>query len=372
MAGGSRAAIGDELGLVIETGEVRASSTGDGTITLPGGAIALRGKPDTAAEAKLTTGGRDTRVTMTRGGGKLTGGPGSELDLSRGETATLANNGTIRVVEAIPSYYDFRVEAGGTITIHDPRPPTAVQFTFGGQCAGGGIIELDKDTRFKTAKVSGGKEGANVSIAAGGWAYRLRCTVGGGEGTAVASGRIVVKRDDGRRALPRIGASNTIDADGRNWRISYQSQIPNLVVNSRATGSTFKLHLATEGEEQTFDAKKPSVTVPGASLKEGTYAYWFDIDGVKQPKTSTLIFDFDQTAPQVYIELPVNGKAWSGDIDVKGAVLQGWTASVDGNTIPLDGARRFIARAQAPSGNALAIKLSHPQFGTHYYLRRAK
>jgi hypothetical protein len=68
----------------------------------------------------------------------------------------------------------------------------------------------------------------------------------------------------------------------------------------------------------------------------------------------------------------VNGKAWGADIDVKGAVLPGWTASVDGNTIPLDGARRFIAKAQAPSGNALAIKLSHPQFGTHYYLRRAK
>lgn len=371
LAGGARVTIGEDLGLAVETGEVRASSLGDGTVTLPGGALALRGKPDGAAEAKLVA-ARDTRVTMTRGGGKLTGGPGSELDMSRGETATLAKSGTIRVVEAIPSYHDFRIEAGGNITIHDPRPPTAVQFMFGGHCAGGGIIELDSDTRFKTAKISGGKETANVSIPAGGWAYRLRCTVGSSEGNAVASGRIVVRKDDGRRALPRIAASNTIDADGRTWRISYQSQIPNLVVNSRATGSTFKLHLATEGKEQTFDARKPSVTVPGSQLKEGTYAYWFDIDGVKQPKTSTLIFDFDQTAPQVYIELPVNGKAWSGDIDVKGAVLQGWTASVDGNTIPLDSSRRFIAKAQAPSGNALAIKLSHPQFGTHYYLRRAK
>jgi hypothetical protein len=372
MAGGSRVAVGEGLELAIEAGDIRASAARDGKIALPGGAIALNGNPNAAAEAKLAVGTRDSKVTMARGNGRLTGAPGSELDMNRGETATLAKAGTIRVVEAIPNYFDFRVEAGDTLTIHDPRPPTAVQFTFGGKCPDGGIIEMDKDTRFKTAKISGGREAANVSVASGGWAYRLRCTAGGAEGNAVASGRVVVKRDDGRRALPKIAGVNSIDADGRTWRLSYQSQIPSLQVNSKATGSAFKLHLATEGKEQTFDSKKPVVTVPGSQLKEGTYAYWFDVDGVKQPKTSTLILGFDQTAPQVYIELPVNGKPWSGDIDVKGAVLQGWTASVDGNTIPLDGARRFIAKAQAPSGNALAIKLSHPNFGTHYYLRRAK
>lgn len=372
MGGGSRIAVADTLDLVIEAGELRASAPGDGKVTLPGGTIALRGTPNATAEAKLVTGNRDTKVTVTRGSGKLSGAPGSELEMNRGETATLAKAGTIRVIEAIPSYFDFRVEAGDTLTIHDPRPPTAVQFSFGGKCPNGGIIEMDKDTRYKTAKISGGKESANLSVAGGGWAYRLRCTSGGAEGNAVASGRIVVKRDDGRRALPKIPPLNSIDADGRTWRISYQSQIPNLQVHAKTTGSSFKLHLATEGKEQTFDAKKATVTIPGSQLKEGTYAYWFEVDGVKQPKPSTLIFNFDQTAPQVYIELPINGRAWNGDIDVKGAVLPGWTASVDGITIPIDGARRFNAKAQTPAGNALAIKLSHPQFGTHYYLRRAK
>ncbi|MDQ3333793.1 MAG: hypothetical protein M4D80_01305 [Myxococcota bacterium] len=372
MAGGSRVTVGENQELVIETGDIRAFSTGDGKVALPGGELALKGTPNAAAEANLAVGSRDSRVTMARGNGKLAGAPGSELEMNRGETATLAKAGTIRVIEAIPNYFDFRVDAGDTLTIHDPRPPTAVQFAFAGKCPDGGIIEMDKDTRYKTAKISGGKEAANLSVGSGSWAYRLRCTSGGSEGNAVASGRIVVKRDDGRRALPKVPPLNSIDADGRTWRLSYQSQIPNLQVNTKATGSSFKLHLATEGKEQTFDSKKPAVTVPGSQLKEGTYAYWFDIDGVKQPKTSTLIFNFDQTAPQVYVELPVNGKPWGEDIDVKGAVMQGWTASVDGNTIPLDGGRRFIAKAQKPSGNALAIKLSHPSFGTHYYLRRAK
>lgn len=372
LGGGARIAIGEDFELIVESGELRASAPGGGKISLPGGALALEGTPNASAEAKLTVGTRDSKVTMARGAARLTGAPGSELEMNRGETATLAKAGTIRIVEAIPNYFDFRVDAGDSLTIHDPRPPTAVQFNFGGKCPNGGIIEMDKDNRYKTAKISAGKEGANHSLAAGGWAYRLRCTSGGGEGNAVASGRIVVKRDDGRRALPKIPPLNSIDADGRTWRLSYQSQIPNLMVNSKATGSAFTLHLAIEGKEQRFDSKKPSITVPGAQLKEGTYAYWFEIDGVKQPKTSTLIFNFDQTTPQVYIELPVNGKPWGTDVDVKGAVLQGWTASVDGNTIPLDGARRFNAKAPPPSGNALAIKLFHPSFGTHYYLRRAK
>ncbi len=373
LAGGSRVAIGDNEELVIELGDIRATSATDSSVKLPGGALALRGTPQATADAKLGVGTRgDAKVTMNRGGAKLTGAPGSELEMNRGESATLAKAGTIRVLEAIPSYFDFRVTAGETLTIHDPRPPTAVQFSFGGKCESGGIIEMDKDTRYKTSKISGGKENANLSVANGAWAYRLRCTSGGGEGAAVASGRIVVMRDDGHRPLPKIPPLNSIDADGRTWRISYQSQIPNLQVHSKATGGTFKLHLATEGKEQAFDASKPSIMVPGSQLKEGQYTYWFDIDGVKQAKTSTLKIDFDQTAAQVYIELPANGKPWAGDIDVKGAVLPGWAAAVEGVTIPMDSQRRFIAKVQPPPGNALAIKLSHPQRGTHYYLRRAK
>jgi hypothetical protein len=373
LAGGSRASINDDLSLALEAGDIRASAKTDAKLTLPGGALLLQGTPNATSEAKLGIGSRDTRVSMARGAAKLTGAPGSELAMNRGETATLAKSGTIRVIEAIPNYFDFRITAGESVTIHDPHPPTALKFVFADKCPNGGIVEMDKDNRYRTAKVSAGNEAANHSISAGSWAYRLRCTSGGSEGNAVASGRIVVRKDAGNRTLPKIPPLNSIDADGRTWRLGYQSQIPNLQVNAKAGGSTFRLHLATEGKDQTFDAKKASITIPGSQLKEGTYAYWFDIDGVAQPKKSTLIFNFDNTAAQVYIELPINGKPWpSGDIPVKGAVLQGWTAAIDGITIPLDGARRFNASTQPPSGNALAIKVSHPQFGTHYYLRRAK
>jgi hypothetical protein len=370
---------GDALAFALEAGGAQAVATGPATLGLPGGAVALGGPgttPSAAAESRLDAGPRDTRVAMLRGGAVLTGEAGTELAMARGETALLTRAGAIRVVEAIPSYFDLRARAGESFTIHDPRPPSAVQFQFDDRCPEGGIIELDRDARFRTAKVSAGRDFANILLPAGAWAYRLRCTSNGGEGAAVASGRISVVRDDGRRPLPTLQSVNDIDADGRNYRISYQSEIPTLVVHLRNPGAVHKLHLASAGKEQTFDSGSgsgsSSITVPGARLREGTYSYWVDRDGVRGDRVSTLTIDFDQTAPQVYIESPNDGQPWNGDIDVRGAVLPDWTAAVDDIAIPIDRQRRFSAKVGAPGGKALAIRLSHPQRGVHYYLRRGK
>ena len=372
LAGGARASLGEDLALTVEQGSARATAAEAATVALPGGAAALGGSPVTPAEARLDATGRETKITMLRGTATLTGTGGASLVMNRGETASLGRAGAIRVIEAIPSYFDFRAVAGESLTIHDPRPPTAVQLSFDGKCPDGGIIEVDRDARFRTAKISSGRHFANILIGGGTWAYRLRCTTNGVDGSAVASGRITALRDDGRRPLPRNQGVNDIDADGRNYRISYQSAIPNLVVHVPNPGARHQLHLAAGGKEQTFDSSTPSITVPGAKLHEGTYTYWVDRDGVKQDKVSTLTIDFDQTAPQVYIESPINGSAWHGDLDVRGAVLPGWSAAVEAIAIPIDPQRRFAAKVGIPGGAALAIRLSHPQRGVHYYLRRPK
>jgi hypothetical protein len=373
LAGGTRAAIDENLIFAIEVGSARASVpiNTEGKISVPGGAVAVKGTAQAPAEAKLDVNGRETKVTMLRGGAKLTGANGGELDMNRGESATLAKAGTIRVIEAIPTFYDFKVAVGETLTIHDPKGVTAVQFSFGGKCPDGGIIEMDRDARFRTAKVSAGKDAANMSVAGGGWAYRLRCSSGSGDSAAVASGRIAVTRDAGSRALPKLHAVNEIDADGRNYRISYQSVIPTIAVRTK-NGIGFKLHFASGGKEETFDGAAGKILVQGTKLHEGTYTYWLDRDGVKDPKVTTLTIDFDNTAPQVYIESPQNGKPWEGDLDVRGAVLPGWTAAVDAISIPIDKQRRFAAKVGKPTAGALAIRLSHPQRGVHYYLRRPK
>jgi hypothetical protein len=377
LASGARVQLGDgpgnELGVRLDAGGARVVATAPASLALPGGAVALAAD-SAAAETRLEAGPRDTRVTMLRGGSRLTGGPGAELAMNRGETALLTRAGAIRVVEAIPGFFDFRVKAGEAFTIHDPKPPTAVQFQFEGKCPDGGVIELDRDNRFRTAKVSGGREFAHMMLAGGAWAYRLRCTRNGVDGPPVASGRVTVVRDDGRRPLPKVQGVNDIDADGRNYRISYQSAIPNVVVHVRNPGAVHRLHLAVAGKEQTFDSATPAITVPGNQLHEGSYTLWIDRDGVKQDKVSTLIIDFDQTAPQVYIEAPINAQPWpaDGDIGVRGAVLPGWSAAVEDVPIPIDKQRRFSVTAGTPAGKALAIRLSHPQRGVHYYLRRPK
>ncbi|HWO18376.1 MAG TPA: hypothetical protein VNO30_06355 [Kofleriaceae bacterium] len=401
LGGGARASVGDDLTLAIEAGAGRASATG-GVVRLPGGALALGASaaapatsaapmtapatsaapptapatsaaPPTASEARFDVGAREAAVAIARGAGKLSGAPGTDLAMARGESAVLGRAGTIRVVDAIPTRFDLRVPAGETLTVHDPRPPSAVQLQFGDRCPEGGIIELDRDGRFRTPRVSAGKDAANLRVDPGAWTYRLRCTTGGGEGAAVATGRIAVLHDAGTRALPKARPPNDIDADGRTWRISYQSVIPDLRVHARGVLPPFRLILSRGGgKNEAIEATAPVVTVPGASLREGTFTYWIEASGALKGKISTLVINFDQTAAQVYIESPEDGAAWTGDLDVRGAVLPGWTASVDTVAIPLDRQRRFAARVGAPAGGTLVIKLAHPERGIHYYLRRSK
>jgi hypothetical protein len=342
---------------------------------VPGGAVTLAGTPTSPAEAKIDVNARgEAKVTIVRGDGKLDGAGGAALEMKRGETASLAKAGEIHPLEAIPSYYDMKITVGepSFFTIHDPKGATAVRFDFGGKCGGGGVVEMDHDAHFRTAKVSGGKDAANVLATSGGiWFYRLRCSVGGSEGGAVASGRLIVVRDDGRRPLPKEPPRFPIDTDGRSYRMDYQSLIPNIKINTPAEGAgTYTLHLATGGTEQTFESAKPSFDVQGTKLKEGTFTYWVEHGGQKS-KISNLIIGFDQKAAQVYIEAPANGAVWNGDVEVRGATLPNWTAKIDVLELPVDSKNRFKATVPAPSeAKALAIRLSHPKLGTHFYLRR--
>ncbi len=377
MAGGSSMTLGEGLALIMDSGSGHGlvDAGGAGSVKLPGGAIAIRGGQQSGADARFDVSARDTKVAIARGNAELSGSTGGKLEMNRGESATLAKNGTIRVIEAIPQYYDFQVAAGESATIHDPRGNTAVQFQFGGKCKDGGFIEMDQNARFQTAKVSGGKDSANLMAGAGQWAYRLRCSSGGGDSAPVASGRVRIMRDDGGRPLPKQAATVPIDADGRTWRISYQSVIPLVQVSTKGTGTSFKLHIATGGKEQIFEGKGPKINVPGTKLDEGTYTYYLERDGEKDPKVSTLIIDFDNTAPQVYIQSPpaVSSKPWEPQIQVRGALMPGWTAAASGVEIPVDKQRRFVGKVDKPTGTTtLAIRLSHPQRGVHYYLRRGK
>jgi hypothetical protein len=372
LAGGSRMTIGDNLlfGLELGVGTASVPAATSGKVDVPGGTVQLDGTPTLGAKARLDVNAKgEAKVAVLEGSAKLVGkGTGAELALRTGETANVAKAGNIQQKAKIPDYYDIKVTVGEPFfVIHDPRGSTAIQFDFGGKCGGGGTIEMDTDARFRTARVTGGKDSANILAEANYYYYRLLCG-----GSTAASGKVQIRRDSGTRPLPKDPPSNPIDPDGRTWRISYQSVVPNVKVKVPGTAKKYTVHLATGGVDEVYESTKSLVTIEGKKLKEATYTYWVERDGVKLDKVSTLIIDFDQTAPQVYIESPANGKPFPADVDVRGAVLPGWTAQVAGVEIPIDkSTRRFKAKVPPPTGaQALAIRLSHPQRGVHFYLRR--
>ncbi|HEY3807648.1 MAG TPA: hypothetical protein VGL61_33835 [Kofleriaceae bacterium] len=364
------------MGIDLGNGVATVPAATTGAVGVPGGEIAITSPQGQAGEAHIEVDARgEAKVAMAHGTAKLVGrADGATLELAGGESATMLKAGEINPGVVIPRYFDLRLDvetAPRSFSIHDPKGATAVQFGFGSKCPTGGTIEMDRDGRFRTPRVSEGKEAANMLVPYGSWAYRLKCA----NGSIGGSGQVLVIRDSGRRPLPPKPGKNKVDADGRVWAISYQSLIPNLEISFPGGGAgAYKLHVATGGAEQVFDGTTNVVEVPGSKLKEATYTFWFDKDGVKQDNVSTLKINFDQTAAQVYIESPIDGQPFGTDVDVRGAALPGWTASIDGADLPIvdPATRRFHAKVGAPTGgaHALAIKLSHPQRGVHYYLRR--
>jgi hypothetical protein len=373
----SQVLIREELLLGMELGTATASvpAQQQGKVGVPGGEVDLAGSKDAAAEARIEVNGRgEAKVAMVHGGAKLVGTNGSSsLEMAGGESATLFKAGTINPGVVIPRYFDFKIVVGDaprSFVVHDPKGSTALQFAFNSKCPSGGTVEMDHDARFRTPRVSEGKETANMLMPSGSWAWRLRCAGGG----VAASGQIAVVTDAGRRPLPPKPSKNSIDADGRVYDISYQSLIPNVDVHYKGTATTYKLHLASGGSDEVFESSKPVVEIPGKKLKEASYTFWFEKPDGKQDKVTTLKISFDQTAAQVYIESPIEGAPFGTDIEIGGAALPGWTAKVDAVEIPITdpNTRRFHAKVQPPSGGAqaIAIRLSHPQRGIHFYLRR--
>ncbi len=368
---GGGAAVGTELGLSLESGTatVKVAPEKAGQVALPGGALIVTAQPR-GASSEVVVGGRESRIRATGGASSLVG-QDARLEMRRGESAMLARTGSIRVLVAVPRNHDVAINAGDNATIHDGRGVAAVQFRFGESCPQGGVIELSQSASFRTPSLSGGESSANLMVSSGSYHYRLRCEEGGRDGRAVERGRLSVVRDSGKRPLPEAPPPFQLDADGRTYRVGYQGAIPTMnVVWKGASGGGFTLRLARAGRDQSFASSTPSYAIPGNKLSEGTYTVWFEKAGSRS-KVSTLIIDFDNTAPAIYIDEPDDGEGWGGEVAVEGAVLPGWTPSIDGVLLPLDRQRRFRATVPAPAG-ALAIRVSHPQRGVHYYLRRSR
>lgn len=284
---------------------------------------------------------------------------------------------------------DVLVTAGDSFTLHDPRGQTMVQFDFHIRCPNG-VIEVDRDDRYtaptRTTIIKANRDGpftaptrttgagrATVPITTGSWIYRLRCVTATGDGPPIATGRIVSRTDAPDRALPALPALNTINADARSYRISYQREIPTVEVRTKRKGTHYRLHMLSDGRLDTYDSTSPSIKVPGAKLHDGAYTFFVEVDGVRDVKDTKLAIDFDHTAPVVHIVAPHDGDTWTDEIELRGELVPGWSIRAFGMLVPLgSGSGRFMTKFSGGPAKTLALELRHRTHGVHYYILRAK
>ncbi len=353
------------------------AKTADTRIKVPGGSIVVRSGPGAGSKARVDVDKRKSQIRALGGKADVNGKTGAEEKIQIGERVTLAHDGSIKIYDRAPEYADLTMKAGENVTIHDPRPPTAVAVNFSGVCDGDGIVEVSTRNRFRgQVMISKGSGRANVLLPKRSHYYRVRCIQDGVLGkSASAKGRIKVLRDNGTRQLPKHASSSTVDADGRRYTLLYQNRLPAITFRWPRTsgGGSFQLHIeSSKGKKQTFATAKPSHQLRSGVLGEGTYTYYFE-HGNTRSKTSTLRIEFDNAAPSAYLSSPRVGALKGGSVLVAGAALTGSDVRVSGESVDLDRHGRFSTTVTVPEGaKCLAVRLAHRKHGVHYYLRRGR
>lgn len=375
-----------------ENGEVRTAEAGDAVVLAVGRVVFEDGDDPTFGSAPGGTGG-GTRAGAGAGAGAVAGtGPEAETAAETGaeteagaetepgvETETEAGAETGRGeeeaveapaggrFEASPARAHLSIPAGESPVVHDPgEAPTAVRIVFGAGCPDAGVVTLSGQRRATRWRGEGGS--AIVALAPGRARYAIRCETG----RAVPGGAITVRRDDGSHRLQSVPPRNVVDADGRTYDVLYQNALPILVVRWRDAGAgPLQLHVVTAGRDRAFPAPGGRAELGSGELGDGTHRVFFAAGGRRSPETTVRI-RFDNAAPTASLREPAASAPLRGPTaHVSGVVLSGFTVRVGSTELPIDGQQRFSGDVPLPADfDALAVRISHPRRGVHYYLRR--
>jgi hypothetical protein len=271
---------------------------------------------------------------------------------------------------------DFALPADEQATIHDPAPPSAVRLSFTHLCSGRAQVELRRGRKRTNVQ---GEGSVVVALAAGVHQVQVKCVgapAPGGKGRA--EGRLKVVRDAGRRKVTARAPRNTVDADGRSYRLLYQNRKPEItfVWPGAPAASGYSLALEDgQGHVRRFRASgdQAQVTVGSGQLAEGSFRFWFTGEGGKERSPQTRLgLAFDNAAPAAALEEPSSPAAWRGsDVLVSGTATEGSTVSIGGVELPVDADFRFSGRVAVPAGGrAVAVRIAQRDHGVHYYVRR--
>lgn len=335
-------------------------------VIVPGGTIVARAaNGGSAADVRL---GEQEAVLSVKSGsvnfqgveGRRELGPGGEHRWSYPPASEEVGS------EVEPDFANMRVRAGESFVVHAPEVPVSVGFDFTDRCKGDGVFELAQSRR-RTR----GQGEVNVLLPAGVRAYSVRCIdERGNPGRVVAKGSVHVLEDAGTRKLPPRAPTSLVDADGRSYTIYYQNQLPELRVRwpNAPVADLYKLDV--DGEVMSLGA--PEHLFESGSLRDGPHRLTFEAQQRKS-RTAKVEVRFDNTAATASLTSPAERSFSPGDtVTIEGVALPAWKLSVQGGTIEQAGGDRFQGRVQTSAEEPdIAVRLSHPRLGTHYYLRRA-
>lgn len=345
------------------SGSLSAGSAGRVRIAVPGGTIevAPQGQAGVRVERERTQVEVQARqVSLETAAGSQRLGPH--------ERAVLHAGGKLSVEGRSLDYADVELNAGESVVLHDPSPPTAVRFTFAGACPELGLLQLFQGG--KAQAYAAGRELAALAIKTGQHRYELRCA---GSAAVVARGNIAVQRDSGTRRMVGPQPATTLQADGRDYTVLYQNRLPDITLLWRdaPAGQGTRLVHEFEGKSTTIEVEGSRHVFASGSLVEGRHVLHF-VGGGKLSRRTTVNVAFDNAAPKAAIDTPVAVTAPPGaELTVSGIALPGWDVSIEGQPAKRDAQGRFSLPVAWPrERRALAIRLGHPERGTHVYLRR--
>jgi hypothetical protein len=265
-----------------------------------------------------------------------------------------------------PPYYNVAARAGESFVLHAPELPVAVAFDFGTRCAEQGEIEL-----LGKRQRSRGEGRASLLLSAGSRAYTVRCVnAAGTPGRVVARGTLHVLLDAGTRKLPPAPPTSFVEADGRTYTIYYPNQLPEISIRWPNAPQEDSYVLEVDGKPE--DVTKPEYVFKSGSLRDGTHQVSFRA-AARRSRTTTIEVRFDNNAPTASLNQPADRSFTVGqEVKVEGVSLQAWKVSLEGGTITKESDGRFSGLITPTAGRPdIAVRLSHPRLGIHYYLRRA-
>lgn len=349
---------------------------GDVEIIVPGGVIVARAS-DGGSSAQVQVGATSGSVFVERGSVAFKNADES-VELTGGEQHKFAfaaiGEEPLDDPSAVtpgPDYANIGVRAGESFVVHAPDVPVAIAFDASHKCSGQVALELVAAAGAKGRQRGQGEGRANLLFPAGTRAYTARCVdAKGAPGQVVARGSVQVLQDAGTRRLPPRAPTSEVEADGRTYSVYYQNQLPDIRIRWPNPPKATAFTLEVDGKAQPLD--KAEHVFRSGTLRDGTHKLAF-LAGERRSRTTTVEVSFDNTAPTASLSAPGDRSfAAGGTVMIEGVVLPAWKVTVDGGTITMEGAERFVGQVATTSAKPdVAVRLTHPRLGTHYYLRRA-